>query len=86
MANPLTSPLALGFGMGSSTKQLCLNQGAYELHELSRAQRPAADDLVLHYLRTPGDLERVRALRSQIDLSHSVGDPQFETQEKKETN
>ena len=86
MGARLGSPLARGFEVGPSARQLCLDQTAYELHEVSAGYRPAADDLVLRHLRTPGDIDAVRALRSQIDLSHAVGDPLFETQEKKETN
>ena len=86
MGARLGSPYVRGFEVGPSARQLCLNQTAYELHELPVGQRPRTDDLVLRHLRTAGDIERVRALRGQIDLSHAVGDPLFETQEKKETN
>lgn len=86
MGARLGSPFVRGFEVGSPARQLCLSQATYELHELSAGQCPAADDLVLRHLRTAGDIERVRALRGQIDLSHAVGDALFETQEKKETN
>jgi hypothetical protein len=67
-------------------KRLCLSQSAYELHELSAGERPAPDDLVLRHLRKPSDIDGVRFLRSQIDLSHSAGNPRFEAEEKKEMN
>lgn len=86
MGNRLASPFAFGVHMDSSARRLCLNQTAYRLHELLPGQRPCADDLVLRHLRTPGEIDGVRFLRNQIDLSHSAGDPHFETVEKKETN
>lgn len=75
-----------GVAVDSSTRRLCLNQTAYELHELFAGERAAHDDLVLRHLRTPGEIDSIRFLRGQIDLTHSAGDPRFATDEKKETN
>ena len=86
MAISLALPLARGAGVGLSAGRLCLSQSAYELHELTHGDRPAADDLVLRHLRTPADIDGVRFLRSQIDLSHSAGNPRFEAEEKKGMN
>lgn len=74
-----------GVAVDSSTARLCLNQTAYELHELYAGEHAAPDDLVLRHLRTPGEIDTVRFLRGQIDLTHSAGDPRFATDEKKET-
>jgi hypothetical protein len=85
LSNGLASPFRHAMAVDASTARLCLNQTAYALHELAPGRRAAEDDLVLRFLRTPGDLDSVRSLRSHIDLTHSAGDPLFETHEKKET-
>ena len=85
MVNHLELPLAHVVYAGPSRGRLCLNQTAYELHELSFGQSPASDDLVLQHLRTPHEIDVLRPLRAQIDLSHNASDPQFESDEKKET-
>jgi hypothetical protein len=86
MAIALAVPRAPSAHSRPSQTRLCLSQSAYELHELSPGERPASDDLVLRHLRTPSDIDGVRFLRSQIDLSHSAGNPRFEAEEKKEMN
>ena len=78
-----TWPLARDAHADSPARRLCLNQSAYELHELSSGQSPAADDLAPRHLRTPHSIEAARFLRSHIDLSHSAGDPRFHAEEKK---
>ncbi|RYG11476.1 MAG: hypothetical protein EON92_10470 [Burkholderiales bacterium] len=80
-----SSPFRQRVAVDASTRRLCLNQTAYELHELFSGQRAASDDLVLRHLRTPGEIDSIRFLRGQIDLTHSAGDPRFATDEKKET-
>lgn len=86
MGSHLALPVAQRARTGSSAGQLCLNQDGYYLHELRRGQLPGANDLVVKHLRTPDEIASVQHLRGQIDLSHSVGDPRFHTDEKKETN
>lgn len=85
-ASLFASPFRQHVAVDSSTLRLCLNQTAYELHELFAGRRAAPDDLVLRHLRTPGEIDSIRFLRGQIDLTHSAGDPRFATDEKKETN
>jgi hypothetical protein len=85
MVNHLELPFGHRVYAGLSRGRLCLNQTAYELHALSFGQRPASDDLVLHHLRTPHEIDAVRPLRAKIDLSHNASDPQFASDEKKET-
>ena len=70
----------------SPRTRLCLSQATYELHELPAGHRPAADDLLIRHLRTPYEIDMVRPLRAQIDLSHNASDPLFESDEKKETS
>jgi hypothetical protein len=86
MAIALAVPRARSALSEPPRTRLCLSQSAYELHELSPGERPAPDDLVLRHLRTASDIDSVRFLRSQIDLSHSAGNPRFEAEEKKEMN
>jgi hypothetical protein len=50
--------------------------------------RPLAlDDVVLHRLRSPAEVEEIVHLRDEIDLSvHAAAGPQFGMLEKKETS
>jgi hypothetical protein len=86
MSQHLASVFSHGVRVPYVPGRLCLNQTHYELHELPFGVRPGSDDLVLRHLRSPEEIEGVRALRGQIDLSHVAADPHFETHEKKETN
>jgi len=58
-------------------------------HHGAAGQLPPAtcgQDLVLRHLRTPQDIDEVRALRGHIDLATVCAvDPLFEIHEKKET-
>src|SRR5215210_5335419 len=86
MGTRLGSACPRGRVLQSSSGRLCLNQTRYELHELSAGQRAGPDDLLVHHLRTPQEIDAIRPLRGQIDLSHNASDPLFETHEKKEMN
>ncbi len=86
MAYGLASPFSHGIRLDSSGPRLCLNQTAYELRDLLPGRPAESDDLVLRHLPTPGAIDMVRHLRSQIDLSHTANDPNFPTLEKKETS
>jgi hypothetical protein len=85
VGNLFSTPVRRGGGWVPPGGRLALSQSAYELHALAAGRRPAPDDLVLSHLTTPAQIDTIRFLRSHIDLSHSAGDPRFETDEKKET-
>ena len=86
MSQQLASVFSHSVRVPSGPGRLCLDQTDYVLHELPFGMPPASDDLVLRHLRTADDIEGVRALRGQIDLSHCAADPLFDTHEKKEIN
>jgi hypothetical protein len=86
MSQHLVSVFSHRVRAASAPGRLCLNQTDYVLHELPFGQHPEPDDLVLRHLRTPRQIDEVRPLRGQIDLSHNAADPLFETHEKKEMN
>ena len=86
MSQHLASVFSHGVRVPRVPGRLCLDQTHYEHHELPFGLPPASDDLVLRHLRTPEEIDGVRPLRGQIELSHIAADPHFETHEKKETN
>ncbi|MBX3587501.1 MAG: hypothetical protein KF796_12750 [Ramlibacter sp.] len=79
-----SSAFRCGGAVDTSAARLCLHQATHELHQLRAGERAAPDDLVLHHLRGPGEIDTIRFLRGHIDLTHSASDPHFATDEKKE--